>query len=202
MKLQNDDAVSSAKQPRYRMSFRALAVALLASLFTADVAALRLSTARQTTALQLQADFLTCKRLAARIEQLRKRTQIAGSREMELTELSRRFEQAANATNIPAESIVRISPEEARRLSTASAGGESMYLEKPVIIQLSGVGLAKLVRFLYVMSTDSSSMNVKSLRLTAPRHEEAIEKWAAEVSFSYLIYSPPQKSPQAVGVGK
>ena len=183
------------------MSRRTLPLLSLPLLAVAGVNAWCWSTLQSSrqSATDAERDVASCRQLADDIVRLRKRPAIAGSREMELTELSKRMEEAARAAQVPAGGLVRISPEAARRLDRAGGGSgyggaaDVPYLEKPTTVLLSGVTLPQLAAFMYAVGTGPSALDVPSLRLSAPRDEEAGDRWSAEVEFSYLIYAPPDE---------
>jgi hypothetical protein len=159
-------------------------VALIVSLVALNLWAWSVLADRRQAAGAAQHDAGICQDLAERIKRLKDKPMVAGSHEIELTELSKRIEQAAVDCQIPASELVRISPEAARRV------GDSLYLEKPTTVLLEGVGLHELARFLYDMSNGSAAMDVQNLRLNAPREQETGDRWTAEVTLSYLIYAP------------
>jgi hypothetical protein len=163
--------------------------ALIVSLVAINLWAWSVLAQQRQTADIAQRDAQTCQDLALRIKRLKDKPMVAGSHEIELTELSKRIEQSAINSQIPTSALVRISPESARR------AGDSLYLEKPTTVLLEGVGLRELARFLYAMSNGPAAMDVQSLRLTAPREQENGDQWTAEVTLSYLIYAPkPENS--------
>jgi hypothetical protein len=145
-------------------------------------------------------DAIQCRHLADDMKRLRSRPTIAGSHEIELTELSRRIEQVANDAGIPVGDLVRISPEASRRLDAGVATGASdalaqdaSYLEKPTSVLLSGVTLTQLTTFLFNMSTGNAAMDVREMRLSAPRQDEDGDRWSADITLTYLIYNPPDE---------
>ncbi len=133
-------------------------------------------------------DVAVCRQLANRIAHLKDKPTVAGSREIEATELSQKIERAATANQIAPAALTRISPESARRV------GDTSYLEKPTTVLLSGISLRQLADFLYAMSTGSSVMSVQRIWITAPRDEGTSDRWTVEVTLSYLIYAPRPSS--------
>jgi hypothetical protein len=133
-------------------------------------------------------DTADCERRVLRIRQLRGKPTLAGLQEVEMTELARKIEQTALAKQIPAQSLLRVSPEAARRL------GDSPYKEKPTQLVLRMVTLRQLIGFLHAVSSEGCGLQVKSIRLTAPREQEIGDRWTAEVTLTYLVYAPPAES--------
>ena len=139
-------------------------------------------------------DLVECERLAEQIERLRQRPALAGSKELQLTELARRIEGAAKDSQVPPGSIVRIWPQQARRLE------DSVFKEKPTQVLLRSVGMPQLIRFLHKLATDGSGLHVKSIRLVAPRDQLADQRWTAEATLTYLVYAPKaQVNPVGTG---
>lgn len=130
------------------------------------------------------ADLAEVKKLAERIIEVRDQPAIAGSYELELDELTRQIEEAADKAELPGGSLVRIWPEAARRV------GDSPYKEKPTQILLRQVTLRQITIFLHELSNSESGLNVQSLRVVAPHRDVEDDTWTAEATITYLIYSP------------
>jgi len=133
-------------------------------------------------------DSQECRRLADQIKQLRDRPTRASLEAHSATELARLVEQAAKAASLPAQSLVQIDPQAARRV------GETTYREQPTHVELRDVTLGQLITFLYMLSQDDMGMDVADLRLRAPRDDKsarsAEETWLAEVTLTHLIFAP------------
>ena len=133
-------------------------------------------------------DLVVCRQLARRIGALRHKPALAGSQELQLNELARRIEQACQSADVPPDSLVRIWPEQARRV------GDTNYKEKPTQILLRQVTLRHIIRFLHALTGDESGLWVKTIRLVAPRDGHDHNHWTAEATISYLIYTPKDQS--------
>lgn len=141
--------------------------------------------ASRTTAQQAEDDLQDVNRVAGYITAMRHRPAIAGSREIEIEELSQRIEQVAKEAHVASGSIVRIWPEPARRVA------DSPYLEKPIQVLLRNVDLKQIMSFLHGASSGSQALSVKSLRIVTPHHQDEAALWTAEVTLAYLIFQPP-----------
>jgi hypothetical protein len=145
---------------------------------------LTLAASRQA-AMDAAADVSLCRDAASRIEQLRGRPAVAGSREVQATELSRRIEGSARAAGMPDGGLDQIEPEPPRRV------GDTPYRQTPTRVRLRHVTLQQLFAFLHALAAEDSSgpgLRLEAIRLSAPRGEEAGEQWTAEATLTYLVY--------------
>lgn len=130
-----------------------------------------------------------CSEVAKRIAEVRQRPTMAALEETTITSLATLIDEAATTSRISKSSIVRIEPQPSRRV------GETDYKEQATYVELRGVSLQQLVSFMHTLLVDQSELDVTSLRITAPRYDSdsaatAVETWLAEVTLTYLIYSP------------
>ena len=142
------------------------------------------------------ADLAACRESATRVEALRRRPAVAGTRELGETTVRRRIEQAASAAGFPG-GITGIVAEPGARV------GETAYREKPTAVRfLRPVTLEQLFTFFHALAADGpagAGLRVKSVRLTAPRGEETGDKWAVESTLTYLVYDPKTENASASG---
>jgi len=132
-------------------------------------------------------DLSASRDAASRIEQLRRRPAVAGSREVQATELSRRIEESARAAGMPDGGLDQIEPEPPRRV------GDTPYRQTPTRVRLRHVMLQQLFAFLRALAVEDASgpgLQLEAIRLSAPRGEEAGEQWTAEATLTYLVYDP------------
>ena len=132
--------------------------------------------------------------LAHQVLRLRERPAVAAEAERELQQLAAPIEAAADAALIARQQVLSIDPEPARRL------GRSPLLEKPTTLRLSDVTLEGLTRFLHRLETQpegddgeaegSGRLRSTAIRLSTPRGQEPRGLWNADVTLTYLIYSP------------
>lgn len=122
--------------------------------------------------------------LADKIVALRNRAQRAAVSPVSDADLSRSVEEACRAAQIPAGQLSRIAPQSPHRYQ------DSGYLEQSIDLDLDGLTLPQLLTCLLDLTTKNEGVNIKSLRLTAPRESSDRETWKAEVTLSYFIYSP------------
>jgi hypothetical protein len=161
-----------------------LATLILLVLGTVDLICYWEFSESQTYAIRATRDAEQCARLAARITVLRTKPTIAGVGEQAPEELARRIEAGANALGIEGDNLASIEPDPAARVAGTA------YLEKPTTVQLRQVTLAQLIDLLCQISQSGQNLQIKALRLTSPPHEDEGGRWSAELTVSYLIYSP------------
>lgn len=125
-----------------------------------------------------------CRDAAQTIRMLRRRPAMAGSQEMQLTEITRRIEQAVQTAGASANDIMLIRSQPPRRVE------DTVYKEKPTQVTLRQVTLQEVVRFLHELTGDDSGLRAGNLRLTAPRDQQTGDTWSVEVTLTYLIYAP------------
>ncbi len=157
---------------------------LMTLLVCADLWAWGMLASSRSSAQRAQSDSLRCRQLAGQIMQRRSRPNVAAMEELASSELASRVERAAATAQVPAAGIVRISPEPTRRL------GDSPYLESPTQLQLRQVTLKQLTVLLQELLKDSSALELRSLRLSAPREQETGPQWNVEAMICHLVYSP------------
>jgi hypothetical protein len=133
---------------------------------------------------------LLCKDMAGQIQALRRRPTVAATADVAESELSRNLEQAAAAAGMGVQSLVQIAPQ------TVSRIGDSDYVERPVDVVLGGVTLRQLIPFLLTATDENSGLELKDLRLTAPRQDDSGATWNAELTLRYLIFQPRGTGPQ------
>jgi hypothetical protein len=154
----------------------------------------RLSTSRESAAVAAQ-DLADCNALVKRIESLRRQPTVADSREIAQADLSSRIDDAARAAGCP-DAVGQILPDPPRRI------GETNYLEVPTQVRLKApVSLEEMFTFLHDLSgggvTVSPRLRLRTIRLGAPRTEDADEKWLVESTLTYIIFSPRGKTDSA-----
>jgi hypothetical protein len=152
-----------------------------------------LASSRQA-ALDASADLSTCLKLADRIRALQNKPSLVGTHDLRPTELTKRIEDAATQAGIPGERLVRVWPEQARRV------GNSLYKETPTQVLLRGVSIQQVVTLLHALSSGDGAigaggLQVRALRVIAPREGERSEGWTVETTVSYLVYSPTSEDP-------
>jgi len=129
-------------------------------------------------------DTAACSQVAAAIGRLAARPKMASEHERLAAETTSIIERSARAAGIPPERLARISPEASQRV------GETAYKAKPTQVFLKDVTLQQLVVFVHTLMGANEGLNVKSIRLSAPRVEDTNNRWRAEVTVTYLIYAP------------
>lgn len=132
-------------------------------------------------------DIASCKVLAATIESLREKPAIASVSAMGVQELGERIEAASRQAQLPPSSLEGVFPQASRRV------GDSAYLSKPTSLSLRGVTLEQLVTLLFHL-TDGSGLSARDLRLRTPHGGAPSNIWDADVTLSYLVYSPPTRT--------
>jgi hypothetical protein len=161
-----------------------LATLILFALAAADLVCYWEFSESQSYAFRAIHDADKCGQMAARIILLRSKPTLAGAVEQAPEELARRIESTANALGIEGDNLASIEPDPAVRVADTS------YLEKPTTVQLRQVTLAQLIDLLCGISESGQNLQIKALRLTSPPHEDEGGRWSAELTVTYLIYSP------------
>jgi len=137
-------------------------------------------------------DALACEQLAQHIVTLRRQPMVAVSTFQGQERLSARIETTAHRFGITGDNLAAIDPEPPIRL------GNSIYLEKPTVIQLRKVSLGQLINLLCDLERTSEGLKIKSLRMSIPPQNQESGLWTAEVTVAYLVYSPlPQEENHA-----
>lgn len=143
----------------------------------------------QSQAAQAQHDAQACQVLSQQILSLRQKPAIADTKEQAVEQLSKRIETAARAAGIQGDNLAAIAPDPAVRL------GDSVYLEKPTTVQLRQVTLAQLLNLAGQLSQGEGNLRIKSLRLSTSVQNDTGNLWSAEMTITYLIYSPLPHQP-------
>jgi len=141
-------------------------------------------------------DLQLCRAAVARIEALRSKPRIAEQDQTDTTDVSRRLEQAAGGAGIGSDRIERIEPEPPQQVAGTA------YRRKPVRVRLERVSLQELFTFLHSVAADGTGgrgRRVADIRLSAPRGEEAGERWNVEAVLDSLVYDP-KSAAQAVSL--
>jgi hypothetical protein len=141
-------------------------------------------------------ELAECERLAARIGQLSERPSPGGEQGLPAagTELARLIEQLAPQCAMPADAVVRIVPEPARRVEG------TQYKEERTAVVLRSVNVAQVIRLLHATSRSNPGLTAEGLALSAGPPEEAAGTWNVEIRFVQSIYAPAA-SPSASSSG-
>lgn len=179
---------------RHLLMIAGLAVALLAAVLWSYG---RLAAARDGAAASAE-NLDKCRELAARVESLRRRPSVAGSRELREAELTSRIEQAAGEAEFDEGAVDRIEPQPARRL------GDGLYRETPTSLRLNGVTLQQLFTFLHALgAADASGLHLRDIHLTAPRGGEAAgDQWDVDATLAQLVYAPEARASGGAASGR
>jgi hypothetical protein len=143
--------------------------------------------ARRTRAQSAAADLAECHRLAAHIARLRAQPHQAGLTERSARELAQQIEQAAQQAGVAPADVIRINPRGARRISN------SVYKQQSTDVAINSVTMKELITFLSALTSKSKGLQISSLRLLAeaePALQADSEEWDAEVTLTFLIFSP------------
>ena len=159
-----------------------LAGLMAAALTTGTVWAYTFLVDSRAAAATAAADLAECRRLAAAIEALRCRGPQEGSHEPRLDQLVGRIEQSAESAHIPPDSLVRVSPEPARRVA------DTPYKQKHTQVHLQRVTLQQLITFLHSLTATDLGLRVSTLRLTASPHPDTGRVWTVQTTLTDTIY--------------
>ncbi|MBI1368397.1 MAG: hypothetical protein GC162_07050 [Planctomycetes bacterium] len=147
----------------------------------------------RAAAVTAMSDAKACEELASEIRSLRERPSLAKSQELAHQELTQRIEAAAQSAGIGVQSLIRITPEPARRVT------QTAYERKPTQVVLRDVKLPQLVAFLEQIGAEDAGPQVTRLRLDAPAEQDGGDQWGAELTLTYLIYSPEANRTRSPG---
>ena len=125
-----------------------------------------------------------CRKIAEHINTLRYSPALASSSEEAFREMSKRIEATAIAMGIAEDKIAAIDPDPVVRI------GDTAYLEKATEVQLREVTLPQLIGLLGKLVEGNHELCVKALWLSVPPRNESGNLWTADLTISYLIYSP------------
>ena len=132
------------------------------------------------------ADLAECSRIAVAIGRTRRRPAMASDHERLAAETTTLIERSARSAGIAGHRLVRIAPQAPRRL------GETVYREKPTRVLLKNIALRQLVVLIHSLMSADRGLNVRAIRVTAPRADDTGDRWNAEFVATYLIYDPPR----------
>lgn len=139
------------------------------------------------------ANTTAVQRVAQRIQSLRQSKQRALLQSKPSDELNRMLDEWTRQVAIPPEKLVRIDPQEPRRV------GDTAYLEQVTELEVFQVPLSKLVQLAQVAETQETGLKLASMRISPPRSNPTKdgeeELWNAELALTYLIYSPKSGRP-------
>ncbi len=141
---------------------------------------------RQEIASRARADLAECSKLAARIQAIQARPQLASDKPRQAAETTGMIEAAAKFAKIPSARLVRINPGPLRRL------GDSPYKEKPTAVFLKKVTMEQVVVFLHNLTGPAGGLTARTLRLSSPSSADTGNLWSVELELTYLIYDPPR----------
>lgn len=127
-------------------------------------------------------DLIVCGEMAKSIEQYMQRPALASEHELLATQTNSLIEKAAVDAGISKRSLIRITPEPARRIE------DSSYKDKPSQILLREVTLKQMVPFVHNLL--DAGLNAKGIRLVSQKPEDSGPMWTMEITMSYLVYDP------------
>lgn len=129
-------------------------------------------------------ELTDCIDLVAKIKAIDQEPKRAQSGVLAHTDLTQRIERAAGSSGIGSDRLDRIDAAAPRRLAKLP------YEERPTSVVLKDVTLSQLVEFLHRLGNQAGGLWIKDIALHAPRGEEVGDHWVADVTISYLIYTP------------
>lgn len=135
-------------------------------------------------------ELAACRKLAGRIKKLRQEQQADSDSAEAVKKPGEHIHTALRRVGVGAESgrgtLEGIYRQPARPLQDAP------YVRKPTSLTLRDVSLLQLGNFLYYV-TEDSGLSASDLRLRSPHGEVSGDVWNAEITLSYLIYSPSEE---------
>ena len=168
---------------KYRVLFVAAASLLIALLLISGVRwHAQLAAARLAVT-----ELADCREIAAKIESLRAIPKSASLEKQTEQQITLCIQRAAQVAEIPDSDILRITPQQGKRLA------KSAHIEHPTAVEIRQTTLGQLSRFLSELSVVDVGLQPTSIRLTAPNMpppETQTEVWACELVLTYLVFSP------------
>ena len=134
-------------------------------------------------------NLLQCQQVADKIRTLRHQKQRAQLKSKPTDELNRRLDAWAAEAGVEPARLVRIEPQEPRRV------GDTNYLEQVTELELTGVPLAQIVKLAQLAESSETGLQLTSLRMSPPRTVAEEELWNAELALTYFIYAPKTARP-------
>lgn len=143
--------------------------------------------ASQTCARAAADSLAECQAIAADIATLRRQPSKVTLQAHSVTELSSQVEQAMKFAQLPANCLVRVDPQPARRMTASD------FKEQPTSLELRAVTLKQLIQFLHKLESNGAGLRTKSLQLAASvkiAADGAAETWNVQVVLTSLIFAP------------
>ena len=143
---------------------------------------------QQQDAAQAAQDAARCLELAEHITELRSQRTVAAASD----QADERQQELAGAVNRAAEQAsldaqwqqgMRIEHRRAVRID------DTPYMRKPALLIMKGLTLEQLTTLLHHLTYDSA-YTAEQIQIDAPSGEAGGNRWDADVTLSYLIYSP------------
>ncbi|MHB8974212.1 MAG: hypothetical protein ACYC3X_27610 [Pirellulaceae bacterium] len=132
-------------------------------------------------------ELAACQVIATEIESLRATPKSASLQKQTEQQITLAIQRAAQVAEIPDSDILRITPQQGRRL------GKSPHIQQPTAVEIRQATLGQLARFLGELSLVDVGLQSTSIRLAAPRTSppaSETERWACELVLTYLVFSP------------
>jgi hypothetical protein len=142
--------------------------------------------AAQKVAIAESENLVACRRMTAGIEAYQRRPVKAAEHVQLATETTGLIEKSARDASIDLRNLVRITPEPSRRV------GDTVYKEKVTFVHLKNTTLKQLVALVHNLITAQQKLQVKTIRIAAPRSDDTGSWWTVELALTYLIYEPPK----------
>lgn len=162
-----------------------IGVMLAMLLIAAGWSTLRMFGLRQDARYAAQ-DLQQAQRLADEIDRLQNRDAVAsasGDTAMQEQRLAERIKEAAEKANLTGQWQQGIEHRREVRID------DSPYMRKPAVLITRGLTLYQLALLLHHLTYDSP-YTAEQFQLRTPPGEEAGGRWDADITLTYLIYSP------------
>ncbi len=128
--------------------------------------------------------------LSRQIVTLRDRPKPIMTATIDSPDLVRQVSAAAAKAGVDAKELDRIEPDPPQRVTG------TVYQRIPIHVILRRADLPKLMHLLHTLQTDGNRLQTEQIRLIAPRDEADPAIWKAELTLSYMIYSPATDKPR------
>lgn len=137
-------------------------------------------------------DLASSRQAASAILALRGRPMLAAATDLGDQEIHQQVATAMQTAGLDRAALRGVYPQGPRKV------GDSSYSQKPTTLTLANVPLPGLTMFLYHLS-EGTGLSVRDLRLRPPRGDADVHRWDAELTVTYLIYTPASRGGRSGG---
>lgn len=133
-------------------------------------------------------ELADCQQIVDNIRELREKDSLVqsdGSEDEQERDLAQRVNDAATKVQLVGNWLQGIDHKRPTRV------GDTPYMRKPAILLTRGLTLSQLAALVHELTYDSP-LTAYDLKLRTPPGASEGNRWDADVTLTYLIYSPPE----------